>query len=366
MTGPKTIRRCQTGGSRCYIYKPGLGNCRHLAFSASLDCHPKSGHCSGPLTSSGWECSPQVVDCLARTGLDMLAKHHSEAIGFDIVFLLQDSKDDFAPYTEFLCYGIKEPCRCCKISSKVLKVVGPERLYGVVLKLPQQAMLPPGTVHKQNIQPPHSEYSLTRPKEEHFVNSSTKSAEFAQPGSGLSSVRHLLAEPHFQSIEQLGNQYNPKAQPLTHHYASMSSTPSQSAQMLLGNKQFQESTASLFHQGMVCSRPSANFSIAPQTASVAGGESAPNNRTSVSNQVDLSYPQNVVTQSADEVNLEHPNHVQQFQSVLSGAGQGTFDGEVDKNQQYQSTLQFAANLLPQIQWQQQTNSRAERGTGNQQ
>lgn len=86
----------------------------------------------------------------------------------------------------------------------------------------------------------------------------------------------------------------------------------------------------------------------------------------MSNQVDLSYPQNVVTQSADEVNLEHPNHVQQFQSVLSGAGQGTFDGEVDKNQQYQSTLQFAANLLPQIQWQQQTNSRAERGTGNQQ
>lgn len=47
--------------------------------------------------------------------------------------------------------------------------MGPERLYGVVLKLPQQAMLPPGTVHKQNIQPPHSEYSLTRPKEEHVL-----------------------------------------------------------------------------------------------------------------------------------------------------------------------------------------------------
>lgn len=37
------------------------GNCRHLAFSASLDCHPKSGHCSRPLTSSGSEWRSRVA-----------------------------------------------------------------------------------------------------------------------------------------------------------------------------------------------------------------------------------------------------------------------------------------------------------------
>ncbi|KAL9431790.1 hypothetical protein AB3S75_026898 [Citrus x aurantiifolia] len=418
---------------------------------------------------------PEVVNCSARTGLDMLAKHYAEAIGFDIVFFLPDSEDDFASYTEFLRYlGSKNRAGVAKFDdgttlflvppsdflSKVLKVVGPERLYGVVLKLPQQAMVPPQTVDKQNIPPPHAEYGLTRPKEEHVLPvdynrfshndskvqskmhfphasepliahsssmdyGSNNAAAFSQAGvkltpeliatltslipatksaevaPGSSSARPLLAEPHVQSIEQLGNQYNPQAQSLTHHYASMSSTPSHSAQMLLGNNQLQESTASLSQQGMVYSRPLPNFSIAPQAASVAvsppvnqqyqfaappnsqkgygmmqGTEAStlygssvfqqPNNPTAVSNQVNLSQPQNVMTVSVDKVNLEHPNHVQQLQSVLSGAGQGTSDGEVDKNQRYQSTLQFAANLLLQIQQQQQTNSPAGRGTGNQQ
>jgi hypothetical protein len=62
--------------------------------------------------------------------------------------------------------------------------------------------------------------------------------------------------------------------------------------------------------------------------------------------------------------------VQQFQPALSGSGQGTSEVEADKNQRYQSTLQFAANLLLQIQQQQQqqktATNPAAHGSGNQQ
>lgn len=424
--------------------------------------------------------SPEVVNCSARTGLDMLTKHYAEAIGFDIVFFLPDSEDDFASYTEFLRYlGSKNRAGVAKFDdgttlflvppsdflSKVLKVVGPERLYGVVLKLPQQSMPPSQTVDRHNVPLPHAEYGLTRLREEQVLSvdysrfshddtkvqpkvpfphanepivtqsssmdygsnntatasqagvnltpeliatlasllPGTQSAESAQPAPGSSSVRPMLSEPHSHSVEQLRNQFNPQAPPpLSHHYASFSHTPSHSAHMLLGNTQFQESTASLPLQGAVTSRPLANFSAAPQSAHVAvsppvgqqyqyaappntqkgygmvqGTEASAvysssvlqqlNNPTAVSNQVNLSHPQNnMMVLSADKVNSENPNHVQQLQSAVSGTSQGTTsEGEVDKNQRYQSTLQFAANLLLQIQQQQQTSSPAGQGTGNQ-
>ncbi|XP_073275272.1 flowering time control protein FPA-like isoform X1 [Primulina huaijiensis] len=110
---------------------------------------------------------PDVVNCSARTGLDLLSKHYDEAIGFNIVFFLPDSEEDFAPYTEFLRYlGSKDRAGVAKFDdgttlflvppsdllTKVLKVSGPERLYGVVLKFPQQAPSS-ASVHPQSIQP---------------------------------------------------------------------------------------------------------------------------------------------------------------------------------------------------------------------
>jgi len=59
---------------------------------------------SSHLSENSLFCSPEVVNCSARTGLDMLTKHYADAIGFDIVFFLPDSEDDFASYTEFLHY----------------------------------------------------------------------------------------------------------------------------------------------------------------------------------------------------------------------------------------------------------------------
>ncbi|XP_007033896.2 PREDICTED: flowering time control protein FPA [Theobroma cacao] len=430
---------------------------------------------------------PEVVNCSARTGLDMLAKHYREAIGFDIVFFLPDSEDDFASYTEFLRYlGLKNRAGVAKFDdgttlflvppsdflTKVLKVVGPERLYGVVLKLPPQ-VLSATTLQPHPPLLSQPDYSLSHLKEEQalqmeygrVLHEDTKpparplgqSTMQSQPPSntaalsqtGVALTPDLIAtlasllpttsqstavggvqpplvtsttqSPFAQTLAPKGasaqtwnqdqqaseppppsfQQFNPQLQlPPIQHYSSISSTPNHSAQMAVGSTQFQESEGSLQQQGAASSRPLTNFNTPSQSAH--GAVSAPisqpyqpevpsntqkgygmmhgvdasglygapafqqpSNPNVLSNQVhgaNVSQPQNVM--QGDRKNLEIPSQVQQLQSVLSGAGQGTSDVEVDKNQRYQSTLQFAASLLLQIQ-QQQTNTPGGQGTGSQ-
>ncbi|KAJ0973028.1 hypothetical protein J5N97_020987 [Dioscorea zingiberensis] len=117
---------------------------------------------------------PEVVNCSARTGLDMLTKHYAEAIGFDIVFFLPDSEEDFASFTEFLRYlGLKKRAGVAKFDdgttlflvppsdflTKVLKIPGPERLYGVVLKFPHQSVGMPPQNSQENM-PSSSYYAI--------------------------------------------------------------------------------------------------------------------------------------------------------------------------------------------------------------
>ncbi|KAL7145503.1 hypothetical protein ABFS83_07G088900 [Erythranthe nasuta] len=150
---------------------------------------------------------PDVVNCSARTGLDLLSKHYDDAIGFSIVFFLPDSEEDFASYTEFLRYlGSKDRAGVAKFDdgttlflvppsdflTKVLKVSGPERLYGVVLKFPQVVPRPinprPVPVHPNYADPPkmptlHSAYS-SFPKEERvfpYDNSRVSSEDLKLP-----------------------------------------------------------------------------------------------------------------------------------------------------------------------------------------
>ncbi|KAL3506760.1 hypothetical protein ACH5RR_032142 [Cinchona calisaya] len=97
---------------------------------------------------------PEVVNCTARTGLDMLTKHYADAVGYSVAFFLPDSEADFASYTEFLRYlGARNRAGVAKFDdgttlflvppsdflTNVLKFDGPERLYGVVLEFPQAA-----------------------------------------------------------------------------------------------------------------------------------------------------------------------------------------------------------------------------------
>jgi SPOC domain len=82
-----------------------------------------------------------------------LSRHYYDAVGFDAVFFLPDSEADFASYTEFLQYlRLKNRAGVAKMYdgtttlflvppseflTDVLGIRGPERLYGVVLHLPQ-------------------------------------------------------------------------------------------------------------------------------------------------------------------------------------------------------------------------------------
>ncbi|KAK8548300.1 hypothetical protein V6N12_061216 [Hibiscus sabdariffa] len=430
---------------------------------------------------------PEVVNCSARTGLDMLAKHYCEAIGFDIVFFLPDSEDDFASYTEFLRYlGSKNRAGVAKFDdgttlflvppseflTKVLKVAGPERLYGVVLKLPPQ--LPSSTLQPHPPLLSQYDYNLPHLKDEQALpmeygrvlheesvpsaRSLEQSTEQSQPPNnaatlpqtGVALTPDLIAtlasflptvsqsaavgdvqpppvtsttQPSFaQSIVPKGaaqiwnqeqqaydpaassfQQFNPPAQlpPPVQHYSSITSTPIHSTQMELGSTHNLASAVSLPQQMAASSRPLTNSSIPSQSEHVAVSASVsqqyhpevpsntrngygmmhgvdasglygvpsfqqPPNPNVLSNQgqgANVSQPLNLM--QGDKQYLELPSNGQQLQSVVSGAGHGTSDVDVDKNQRYQSTLQFAANLLLQIQQQQQTNTPGGQGAGSQ-
>ncbi|KAJ4967999.1 hypothetical protein NE237_014700 [Protea cynaroides] len=470
---------------------------------------------------------PDVVNCSARTGLDMLTKHYAEASGFDIVYFLPDSEEDFASYTEFLRYlGAKNRAGVAKLDdgttlflvppseflTKVLIVSGPERLYGVVLKLPQQIpsnastsqiqqpTFPPSQYIDRQQLPPQTDYSsvhqdhqilsmdynrglhedlMPQPPKQllpsddpHAVqsvpqdnasnpslipqgvsltpeliatlaallpnnNMQSSTSNHAQLPLGISSRPSLPAltpdkamptqgwrQDHQASVagahhsvkeeqagyasQPLGPQFNSQGQLLSHFpaYTNASNGSDPSAQAVLGGTQIQDPSLNV-PQGAT-SRPSNSFSIhsqagqytvphqgtqqyqvdASQIAQKGYGmvpstdasglfrsQAFPHPRPPVISSPQVqgsnSQPQYGIPSTTDKGNSEFPNQVQQLQSALSSAGQGTSDGEADKNQRYQSTLQFAASLLLQIQQQQQqqqqqTAAQSLQGSGNHQ
>ncbi|KAI8537476.1 hypothetical protein RHMOL_Rhmol09G0026300 [Rhododendron molle] len=121
---------------------------------------------------------PDVINCSSKTGLHVLAKHCTEAMGFTVVYFLPDSEGDFGSYSEFLQYLGKNKWAEVAIFddgtalflvspsdflSNVLNVTGPERLYGVVLKSPHHnpsstSMQPQSQSQCMNSQQKHSKF----------------------------------------------------------------------------------------------------------------------------------------------------------------------------------------------------------------
>ena len=440
--------------------------------------------------------------------MDILTKHYADAIGFDIVFFLPDSEDDFASYTEFLRYlSAKNRAGVAKFVdnttlflvppsdflTKVLKVTGPERLYGVVLKFPplpssapmqQSSHLPiPSTQYMQQIPPLQAEYGLIPAKEEpvlptdynrllheesklphkpvypatsgppsvqavppDYGPSTTDSVSQAGvaltpeliaaltsliPGTaqslatdgaksavGPSTVKppfppvapndgnqshlwkqdHQIADQSVHPPQQLGSMYNIH----NAHYQPYPplSAPGLPNQMVSGSSHIQDIAAGLQQQGAVSSRQMTNFMMPSQSGQVAAPPSVnqqyqvevspstqrgfgavpgrdasvlynsqafqqPNNSIATSNQVHSTNPsqqQSVMSYTVDQVNSDLTSQ----QLPLFEVSQGTSEVEADKNQRYQSTLQFAANLLLQIQQQQQQQTPGGHGPGIQQ
>ncbi|KAM0065095.1 hypothetical protein Hdeb2414_s0003g00110801 [Helianthus debilis subsp. tardiflorus] len=249
-------------------------------------------------------CRPEIVNCSARTGLDMLTKHYADVIGFDIIYFLPDSEEDFASYTKFLQYmGDWKRVGVVKIGDgttlflvppsdffeTVLKVSGPARLYGIVLKFPQHAdRVPPVTA------------------------TSTTSV-------GLSLTPELVASlASLAKVNSNGQQLSGNTVP----------EPLLKERQLRG-KMYEHETSNLTGDFMQSNKV--------------------NGPMQVTQQYQADYPRdlhsvgNVVTSSSQVYNT----NAYETQSMLPSQQKPEFDA--DKNQRYQSTLQFAANLLLQIQ-----------------
>ncbi|CAN8284587.1 unnamed protein product [Cochlearia groenlandica] len=412
---------------------------------------------------------PEVINCSARTGLDMLAKHYTEAAGFEIVFFLPDSEEDFASYTEFLRYlGSKDRAGVAKLDdgitlflvppsdflTDVLKISGPERLYGVVLKLTPPAA-PVAAPYRQQPQsnhlfymdqprdsPANASHGLYPPREDYnrdapeqlwasakasaseplglngvsltpellaslasFLPATSQPpvTESHQPMSGTSSVVSTVSQSNGlyngeapsqawrrdpQTIHDASNQYNPAGQlPPPPRYTPASDTSSYSSGIVHSNLQYQGQSANmsqpsplpnmLHNNNAAYSQSSSHHPVSQHmTQQYQPEASVPNQNygpvqgyqqtnyhgvtTNQMHDLNTSQFQAAVPQQA---NLEPPIQEPQLQPVLAGASEGLADGEVDKDQRYQTTLQFAANLLFQIQQKQQQASSASAGQG---
>ncbi|RRT85196.1 hypothetical protein B296_00011441 [Ensete ventricosum] len=460
-----------------------------------------------------------VVNCSARTGLDMLAKHYDEAIGFDIVFFLPDSEDDFASYTDFLRYlGLKNRAGVAKLEdgttlflvppsdflTKVLGVKGPERLYGVVLKMPQQPTstvvqqsqiaIPPLASHhidqqdapnlqkfisrnddqasrvdfnqslheevarhaatekfllahgdeqrlaqsaavdqETNAAASQSKVSLTpdliatlaslipgniqssssgavqlpssstlrsassftstvpdgsvpfqnRRQDNQITLSATSMEQYSMPPHlGQNFSNQAPSVPQFPPYTNTSNGADPPTQPflgmlqIQNPATNMPPAPAVSTSLLNNyaisqHGQFAATQSNQIYQlDTLTSRD--NYGSLPTTnvPDVFGSIVQQQSRFGSSSAHDLigNIPQHQLAMSVpnDKGNMEVSNQGQQLQPGLAGSSQGTSQGDADKNQRYQSTLQFAANLLLQIQQQQQSSAHTVQGSGNQQ
>lgn len=436
-------------------------------------------------------CSPEIVNCSARTGLDTLAKHFEETAGFDLVFFLPDAEEDFLSYTEFLRYlASKDRAGVAKLVDgttlflvppsqflgEVLKVVGPERLYGVVLRMPsvvvpsterQRAMALPQCADHPRL-PPQPDYGLVAPRKELPVtvlghgrvlqgDSNFPKPQYHRPQTGSPAVRStsqdyaptsatsnpavpqgkisltpeliaslasflpsnpqtssaevpqqhndrppaeaaqqqsfrpplLLAEPGVSSSQRQSvsqsihpvssvSQYQP--------YPPITTTGSHSLQPIITGTQMQDSSTNAYQQAPTSARPLVSLVIPHQSGhvvapvaqqqqveaplvgqrgygvmpgnSVSGLYNAPaldHNYSSslAANQVQeatsFSQLQAVVPPAYQRTNTEFSCQTQQLQAASSGSGPSAEEVNEDKNKRYQSTLQFAASLLQQIQ-----------------
>ncbi|KAI3795089.1 hypothetical protein L1987_37733 [Smallanthus sonchifolius] len=418
---------------------------------------------------------PEVVNCSARTGLDMLAKHYTDAVGFDIVFFLPDSEEDFASYTEFVRYlGDRNRAGVAKFDdgttlflvppseflSNVLNVSGPERLYGVVLKFPQHASASssagplstqPQFIDKQQV-PSQNEYNIV-PSGEKVVQvdysgvphddlqSNSKSTAPPPPTlppavstptsqTGLSLTPELiatlasLAKGKFNGPQPSGAQsgasavgpplstsvapnerphraweYEPDPSNLSGHLIQQPNNtfhgqphilpqlPGYQSNMvndphLTATGTFppiQDYSFSMPQHEAVPSPMENSMSQIPQSGQYLPNmphdthpgyafEQKPDAGSGLQTGTNLYganvyQPQRLLPAGTENSGLQLPEQMQQLQSALYAAGQQPSDFDADKNERYQSTLQFATNLLLQIH-QKQPGTQSGQGSGS--
>ncbi|KAJ4847076.1 hypothetical protein Tsubulata_040365, partial [Turnera subulata] len=162
---------------------------------------------------------PEFLDCTARTGLDMLAKHYFQAASAWVVFFSPAGDGDIGYYNEFLHYlGEKQRAAVAKLddkntlflvppsdfSKKVLKVPGELSISGVVLRLEPSVSKSP-TPSRQFPSKSSFPDSGKSGSDLPFFNTGTTDAAFAGSSCSVASISDLYNEDGYHYHSQQRN-----------------------------------------------------------------------------------------------------------------------------------------------------------------
>ncbi|GMJ01279.1 Arabidopsis thaliana Split Ends 2 [Hibiscus trionum] len=169
---------------------------------------------------------PEFLDCTARTGLDMLAKHYYQASGVWVVFFVPESDADMGFYNEFMNYlGEKQRAAVAKLddittlflvppsdfSEKILKVPGKLSISGVVLRLDHSGSI--GSAHLSERSDPkplpfHGDTSFAKPSMTYPELSRQGIKDISYSGNGATSALPVSLSGSAHSIENVSDLYN--------------------------------------------------------------------------------------------------------------------------------------------------------------
>ncbi|XVE78253.1 hypothetical protein DITRI_Ditri13aG0129700 [Diplodiscus trichospermus] len=181
---------------------------------------------------------PEFLDCTARTGLDMLAKHYYQASSAWVVFFVPESDADMGYYNEFMHYlEEKQRAAVAKLddtttlflvppsdfSEKVLKVPGKLSISGVILRLEQSGptfgSAHPNERNDANMLPFHGDASFAKPSTASGSFPSVTSypelsrpgiKDISYPGNGVTSAPPVSFSGSAHSVGNVPDLYEHK------------------------------------------------------------------------------------------------------------------------------------------------------------
>lgn len=300
------------------------------------------------------KCSPEFLDCTARTGLDMLANHYYQSSQAWVVFFVPGSDADIVFYNEFMHY-LEEKQRAAvsklddtttlflvppsDFSEKVLKVPGKLSISGVILR----------SEYEGSGYGPVQQQGERRYGETSYPEDSGAFPDVGNPRNPGPPVQHSPMDPY---IERRDDQYSGRVWPPRD--VSVTNTRSSQMQPLL--KDLQEHSRFVAQQNADPSRfreteiPS-GFQPEQLTHLASSMSRQQYQVDNTSNQ-----PERYATDARSSFHpLQHeqtPNAPPGYQNVqLQGSSNAQEEEENEANPQkrLQATLQLAAALLQQIQ-----------------
>ncbi|KAI5060204.1 hypothetical protein GOP47_0024624 [Adiantum capillus-veneris] len=185
---------------------------------------------------------PGVVNCVARTSLDMLAQHFYQAVDYGIIYFTPNGDGENASFQEFVSYlGDKRRAGVANTSDgttlflvppsdfaeNVLKLHG-DCLFGLVIKFPQAESTPPNHHQQAGLFPSqgpqqHRAHLQSRMVTKEEPTESTSAAATRFPQSQSADPQQSISELSYSSASLLGA---PSFRPLDDAEANGGATPS--------------------------------------------------------------------------------------------------------------------------------------------